>query len=137
MRDQVSPAIDERAGSPELSVVVASVNGWEVLEPTLEALDAQRDRDRMEVVVVEARGEAGRRGLRDRRPAVGLIESERQPIPRLRYQGVCRARGRVVAILEDHGRVAPDWAATVLEAHRGPWGAVGGAVENGQDGLVN
>jgi hypothetical protein len=42
-----------------------------------------------------------------------------------------------VAILEDHGTVAPDWAATLLEAHRGPWAAVGGAVENGQKGLVN
>ena len=42
-----------------------------------------------------------------------------------------------MAILEDHGRVAPDWAASVLEAHRGPWGAVGGVVENGRSGLVN
>jgi hypothetical protein len=68
---------------------------------------------------------------------VVVIESEREAIPRLRYRGVCRARGRVVAILEDHGRVAPDWAATVLSALQGPWGAVGGAVENGKDGLVN
>jgi hypothetical protein len=122
---------------PALSVVVASVNGWEVLEPTLRALDAQPERDRMEIIVVEARGGAVRQRLRDRRPAVVLIESERQSIPRLRYRGVCCTRGKVVAILEDHGAVAPNWAATVLEAHRGPWGAVGGAVENGKEGLVN
>jgi hypothetical protein len=127
----------EEVEVPELSVVVASVNGWEVLGPTLEALDAQPERARMEVIVVETLGGAVRERLRVRRPAVVLVESERLLIPRLRYRGVCRARGRVVAILEDHGRVAPDWAATVLEAHRGPWGAVGGAVENGRDGLVN
>ena len=75
--------------------------------------------------------------LRARRPRVELVESARQPIPRLRHLGVCRARGRIVAILEDHGRVAPDWATSVLKAHQGPWGAVGGAVENGRHGLVN
>ena len=139
MLDLASPAVARRAdvAEPELSVVVASVNGWDVLEPTLRALDAQPERDRMEVIVVEARGGAVRQRLRSWRPAVVLIESERQSIPRLRYRGVCRARGKVVAILEDHGRVASDWAATVLNAHRGPWGAVGGAVENGKDGLVN
>ena len=41
-----------------------------------------------------------------------------------------------MAILEDHGRVAPDWAASVLEAPQGPWGAVGGPVGNGRPGLV-
>jgi hypothetical protein len=139
MLDLAAPAVARRADVPELelSVVVASVNGWDLLEPTLRALDAQPERDRMEVIVVEARGGAVRARLRGWRPAVVLIESERQSIPRLRYRGVCRTRGKVVAILEDHGRVAPDWAATVLNAHRGPWGAVGGAVENGKEGLVN
>lgn len=122
---------------PDLSVVVASVNGWDVLGPTLEALDAQPGRDRIEVIVVDALGGEARERLRARRPRVELIESDRRPIPRLRHLGVCRARGRIVAILEDHGRVAPVWAASVLEAHRGPWGAVGGVVENGRSGLVN
>jgi len=122
---------------PDLSVVVASVNGWDVLGPTLEALDAQPGRDRIEVIVVDALGGEARERLRARRPRVELIESDRRPIPRLRHLGVRRARGRIVAILEDHGRVAPDWAASVQEAHRGPWGAVGGVVENGRSGLVN
>jgi hypothetical protein len=108
-----------------------------MLEPTLEALDAQPERARMEVIVVETLGGVVRACLRTRQPRVVVIESERETIPRLRYRGVCRARGALVAILEDHGRVAPNWAATVLSAHRGPWGAVGGAVENGKDGLVN
>jgi hypothetical protein len=130
-----APMLDLPA--PELSVVVASVSGWEMLEPTLEALDAQPERDRMEVIVVETLGGVMRARLRKRRPAVVVIESARESIPRLRYRGVCRARGSLVAILEDHGRVAPEWAATVLAAHQGPWAAVGGAVENGKDGLIN
>jgi hypothetical protein len=139
MRDRAAAASVPKPclSEPELSVVVASVSGWDVLEPTLRALDAQPERDRMEVIVVEARGGATRQRLRDHRPAVVLIESERLAIPRLRYCGVRAARGKLVAILEDHGTVAAGWAATVLDAHRGIWGAVGGAVENGKDGLVN
>jgi hypothetical protein len=128
----VSPA------PPALSVVIASVNGWELLEPTLRALDAQPERDRMEVIVVEALGGAIRERLRAHRPAVEVVPVEgRLPIPRLRHIGVTRARGDLVAILEDHGTVAPGWARSVFEAHQGPWGAVGGPVENGRSGLIN
>lgn len=124
-------------GEPDLSVVVASVNGWEVLEPTLKALDSQPERAFMEVVVVDAVGGETRARLRAHQPPVEVIEAGRMPIPNLRHLGVCRTKGKIVAILEDHGQVAPDWAASVLEAHKGPWAAVGGAVENGKRGLVN
>jgi hypothetical protein len=42
-----------------------------------------------------------------------------------------------VAILEDHAEVTPGWAQAIFRAHQGPWGAVGGPVENGRFGLVN
>ncbi|MGE3819301.1 MAG: glycosyltransferase family 2 protein [Isosphaeraceae bacterium] len=125
------------ASGPELSVVIASVNGWAVLEPTLQALDALEERGRMEVVVVDAAGGATREALQAHRPGVVVVASERLPIPRLRYQGVVRTTGRVVAILEDHTTVRADWASTLLNRHREPWGAVGGPVENGKAGLVN
>ncbi|MCA1684709.1 MAG: glycosyl transferase, partial [Planctomycetia bacterium] len=73
--------------TPELTVVIASVNGWKVLGPTLDALDALPERDRTEVVVVEALGGETRDRLRDRRRPVVVLESRRLPIPRLRYQG--------------------------------------------------
>ncbi len=130
--------VADKTSSPALSVVIASVNGWSMLGPTLRALDAQPERSRMEVIVVEAAGGATRRALRDHEPAVEVIEvDEKLTIPALRHLGVRRSRGELVAILEDHGEVAPDWAGALLEAHRGPWGAVGGVVENGRDGLVN
>jgi Glycosyl transferase family 2 len=124
--------------APKLSVVIASVNGWEMLEPTLRALDAQPERSRMEVIVVEAVGGPTRRALLDHRPKVEVIAvDEKRTIPALRHQGVMRAKGELVAILEDHGEVAPDWAQALIEAHQGPWGAVGGVVENGRTGLIN
>jgi hypothetical protein len=127
-----------RSGTPALSVVVASVNGWDVLGPTLSSLDALPERDRMEVIVVDAVGGETRERIRAHRPAVDLVEVEgRLPIPRLRYRGVCRARGDLVAIIEDHAAVGPGWARAFLDSHEGPWGAVGGIVENGEHGLVN
>ena len=93
-----------------------------MLGPTLDALDDLPERDRIEVIVVETLGGATRERLRERRRPVVVVESERLPIPRLRYQGVLRARGRLVAILEDHARVEPGWAAALIEAHRGPLG---------------
>lgn len=135
------PTLAEPTARPEvpaLSVVLASVNGWEVLEPTLKALDAQPERATMEVIVVEARGGATRDRVQAHQPPVTLIPvDERLSIPRLRCLGVRQSQGGVVAIVEDHGTVADDWASTLLELHQGPWGAVGGRVENGQRGLVN
>jgi hypothetical protein len=124
--------------TPALSVVIASVNGWEMLEPTLRALDSQPERSRMEVIVVEAVGGATRQALLDHRPKVEVIAvDDKRTIPALRHLGVMRAKGELVAILEDHGEVVENWAAALIEAHEGPWGAVGGVVENGREGLIN
>jgi Glycosyl transferase family 2 len=124
--------------TPALSVVIASVNGWEMLEPTLRALDAQPERSTMQVIVVEAVGGKTRRALVDHRPKVEVIAVDhKMTIPALRHLGVMRAKGDLVAILEDHGEVDGTWAAALIEAHEGPWGAVGGVVENGREGLIN
>jgi hypothetical protein len=130
--------MDSATCAPALSVVIASVNGWDVLEPTLRSLDALAERDRIEVIVVDRAGGATRERIRTHRPEVVLIPvDDRLPIPRLRYQGVINARGDLVAILEDHGAVDGQWAAALLAAHLDRWGAVGGVVENGRNGLVN
>jgi hypothetical protein len=123
---------------PALSVVIASVNGWDMLKATLDSLDAQAMRPQMEVIVVDRAGGLVRERLRAEERDLELVEvNERLSIPRMRYLGVRRAKGQIVAILEDHGEVAPGWARAILDAHQGPWGATGGPVENGQTGLVN
>ena len=123
---------------PALSVVIASVNGWDLLGPTLRALDAQENRSQLEIVVVDAVGGDTRSQIRAHRPGVELIAmDDRVSIPKLRHVGVRHARGSIIAIIEDHGEVDPAWAAAILKAHESPCGAVGGAVENGRSGLVN
>ncbi len=133
------PTSRTAAATPEISVIIASVNGWDMLGPTLASLDALAERDRMEIVVVEAVGGDTRARLLAHEPRVEVVEfSERLPIPRLRFLGTRKARGKIVAIIEDHAEVDPAWCRSLLEAHADPeLGAVGGAVENGRDGLVN
>ncbi len=45
-----------------------------------------------------------------------------------RAEAVSRARGRVVAFLEEHTRVRPGWARAVVDAFAGPFAGVGAAV---------
>jgi hypothetical protein len=59
-------------------------------------------------------------------------------IDRRRAHGLKAARGEFVAILEDRGVPRSDWAATVVRLHRTHSNAaIGGAVENGCDRILN
>jgi hypothetical protein len=52
-------------------------------------------------------------------------------VPWLRSAGIKDARGRLVAVTEDHCVPRPDWCARLLDAQRKTgWVAVGGGVEN-------
>jgi len=76
----------------------------------------------------------------DGRPVVarhGLSPCSHERYNVLRSLALNVARGRIVAILEDHGLPAPDWARAVLAAHRRPDGVIGGVVENRVDRLLN
>lgn len=75
--------------------------------------------------------------VRDRVDHLRFGNSSREHHDILRAIGLGRARGRLVALLEDHGTPSPGWCKAMVEAHEGPWGGVGGAVENGVDKLLN
>jgi hypothetical protein len=68
-------------------------------------------------------------------PASPPGSSER--VQELRAIGVAAARGDLVAVTEDHVRPDPDWVAEVMKAHRQGYAAIGGAVENGLDHVLN
>jgi hypothetical protein len=59
--------------------------------------------------------------LYDRRTAAGL--------------GI--ARGEIVALLEDYGVPSADWCDQILEAHRLPYGVIGGSVDHSGRGILN
>lgn len=124
---------DGAAPPPELSVVVASVNGLPYPLACLEALERQEGDVTSEVVVADCTGPATVAAIRERFPAVRVLAFEEQKsVPWLRAAGIRAARGRLVAVTEDHCVPHSDWYLRIRAAHRRwGWAGVGGGVENG------
>jgi glycosyltransferase involved in cell wall biosynthesis len=117
---------------PLVSVVVACVNGLPYIAECCEHLLKQEGNVTGEIIVVDCCGEVVRTALRERFPTVRVIGvEERLSIPKLRAIGMGQAKGRLIAILEDHCNVAPRWFEVIERAHRAGYQAIGGAVENG------
>jgi hypothetical protein len=122
------------AGGANLAVVLVTADHFASLRRTVRYLREQTIRDQIELVLVgpradsfadlephEADGFAGWRTL-----AVGPIDE----VERALGAGVARTTAPVVALLENHVYPDPDWASAILDAHRGPWAAVGSEIRN-------
>jgi GT2 family glycosyltransferase len=120
--------------APLVSVVLASVNGLPYIADCVQALLRQEGDVPAEVIVVDRCGPGLRAALRERFPqkCVRVVEADAgDSIPRLRAIGVAQARGRLIAITEDHCVVPPNWCADIARAHRQGHQVIGGPVENG------
>jgi hypothetical protein len=134
-----------------LTVVVTVVEGGATLLRCLRALAGQVDAPAMEVLVPFDDSVAEVEGLARHFPAfrflrLGVIA---QPSPvsdayaqHVLYEcrraaGLSLAEGDFVALLEDRGWPRPDWARAMVELHeRLPHAAVGGAIEDGAQGML-
>ena len=133
MSAAADPAAHPEAATdrPELSVVIASVNGAAYLDLCLAALARQRGNVRWEAVVADCRGPSTRELVARKYPDTRLLSfDERLPVPELRAIGIAHSRGELVAVTEDHCIPADDWFERIVAAHRAPYAAVGGSVEN-------
>jgi hypothetical protein len=154
---------------PVLSVVVALVSDTTGppdcahLEPCLAALIRQAGAPPMEILVPVLPATAGVAELRRKYPEARIFEApdlrlytgqpgSREHHDELRARGMAQARGRIVALIEDHGIAAEDWAARIIELHGERQGSqlrnpaltggaeaagIGGAIENGIDRPLN
>jgi hypothetical protein len=117
---------------PEMSVIVVTPSDCAAVGTLLAHLRAQTARARLELVIVAPQTppdlDAAR--LEDfarlRIVAVGPIHI----VSRTRAVGVRHASAPIVAFTEEHSFPAPDWAEALIQAHRGPWAAVGPVVGN-------
>jgi hypothetical protein len=133
----IDGAVDGAGGhhAPELSVVLATPYDFDSLRTVLAHLRAQTARHRMEIVVVGstperlAVDESLLEGFHSHRVVqLGRFESAGAA----RAAGIRAARAPVVVLTEEHCFPAPTWADALIDAHRGPWAAVGPAI-----GLAN
>lgn len=115
--------------TPELSVVVASVNGLPYLAECLDALRANAPGT--EVVVADWTNDETRARVQKGWPEVRLFSfDEPRSVPELRAAGIAASTAPYVAVIEDHCVVPPGWAEAVVAAHREGHHVVGGAVRN-------
>jgi GT2 family glycosyltransferase len=114
-----------------LSVVIASVNGLPVIDECLGSLFELEESGDLEVIVANRCPVEVGSFISRKYPSIKLIQTGSQTaIPQLRALGFHESSGDIVAVLEDHCLVAPDWAYRVIEAHRLRYPVIGGSVEN-------
>lgn len=127
---------------PEISVVMTIVDGGETLAQCLAALAAQEGAAGMEVLIPFDASQPVDKATQERFAAFRFMDlgrlrddprnpfEEHEFYDRRRAAGLKAARAPLVAILEDRGRPARDWASAMIAAHRAnPDGVIGGAVE--------
>jgi hypothetical protein len=135
-----------------LSVVVTVVDGGETLVRCLTGLSRQDRAPTLEIIVPYDESVAGMAPIVARFPtfhfvAIGQVDTLRpkegpagqhELFDRRRSAGLARAKGELVAIVEDRGVPRPDWAARLVAVHeRLPHAVIGGGVENGRDRALN
>ncbi|MAE60658.1 MAG: hypothetical protein CMJ49_04780 [Planctomycetaceae bacterium] len=136
--------------APDLSIVVAIIaGGREPMATCLGALQADVETMKVEVLVPYDARLDDVAGLSDQFPWAQFIDARdrvdsesfgrhtREHHDVLRAIGLLAARGRVVALLEDHGTPSAQWCRSMLAMHEQDVTAVGGAVDNGVDRLLN
>jgi GT2 family glycosyltransferase len=115
--------------TPQLSVVVPSVNGFPYLGECLESL--REHCPEAEVVVADCTDRQTRERIRDGWPTVKLIGFDTPTsIPALRAAGIAASSAPYVALIEDHCVVPDGWARGIIAAHRAGYTVVGGPVRN-------
>ena len=120
----------------EMSVVVPVRLAPETAVSTLHALLDRRGLEVIAAVSTEDPSALLLRQLKAQRPALEVVEVPGAcSVPQLRARGVRRARGRLVAITEDHCSFSEFWPAALAPSLADPKvGAAGGPVINGRRG---
>ena len=114
-----------------LSIVIAAWNDKSSLRQCLASLYEQANSDDTEVIVVSNYDGEARAIVQKDFPSVEyLFLSEAATVPQLRTKGIDRAKGEIVALLEDHCIFDENWCAEIKQAHELPYSIIGGSVEN-------
>jgi len=125
------------SGAPLLAVVVPSVNGWADLETCLMALERERARTPLEVLVPERCGAPVRAAIAREFPAARVLPVDADVgIPAMRARAIAEAGAPTVAVIEDHVRVGEGWAGRVVALRAAGHRVAGGPLRNGATGRL-
>jgi hypothetical protein len=132
-------------------VVITVVSGKEPLRRCLNALCLQLDAVHGEIIVPYDLWSSDVAELRGEFPQVhfhyiddlgiasspGVSAHAHRLCDRRRAMGLALAKGRIVAMTEDHAVPAADWCRQTLAAHEQPYAVIGGAIDNAVDAPIN
>ena len=133
-----------RAADATLSIIVTVVQGGDYVKSFLGELNAFIDPPPLEVIVPYDASISEVADYSADFPDVtfldiGAVQTGRPPgtpagthelYDRRRAAGLARAKGEIIAILEDRGVPAPDWAKQVMRLHaEGGYHVIGGAID--------
>jgi hypothetical protein len=110
------------ASLPSISVVIASGAGGEFLFRLLDALAPQAKAEGADVIVADRVGGATAQRLQSQYGWVTLVpvargaDGRKPSVPRLRAAAVARARGEIVAVIEEHCRPPAGWLHAIRES---------------------
>lgn len=118
--------------NPDLSVIIASYNSGNLLKECLDSLQNQRTEKTFEIVVVDSSPNGLTVGIGEKFPEVKWYQfPERKFCGDARNFGFSVARGEIIAFIDADCRADQNWADQILETHRSPYLAIGGAIANG------
>ncbi|MGR8980716.1 MAG: glycosyltransferase family 2 protein [Gammaproteobacteria bacterium] len=122
-----------KPSNPAISAVLCCTDNYPTIAATLGCLRAQTICDCIELVIVASSepevalpADALQGFWGHQIVSIGFIDS----IARANAAGIRRARAPIVALCEDHCFPEPEWAAALVQAHTGPWAAVGPVIRN-------
>lgn len=118
---------------PLMSVVFVTPATYRIIRKTIAHLRTQSQAERLEIVI--AAPDEAKLKLVESELAVfhsyQIVEyGDVKSTSRARALGIMKARAPIVALAEDHSYPAPGWVEVHIEAHQGPWAAVGPVITN-------
>lgn len=118
---------------PPLSIVLATTQPWPAARLVLDSLYDQAAAIGAEIIIADGNGRGA--ASPPQYPTVHWITMPGASVFQLRARAIAASRGEIIAVTEDHCRVASDWCQRILAAHQEYPQAdmIGGAVENGAD----
>jgi glycosyltransferase involved in cell wall biosynthesis len=116
--------------SSQLSVVLVAGSQRARAQRVLDALCAQTAAAVIEVIVVDLTPPKVARLELTRLSHVYLSRPDIDRWGAARAEGARHATSETIAFIEDHCFPAPTWAEVLIDAHRGPWAAIGYAFTN-------
>jgi hypothetical protein len=124
--------VGEDTVRPRLSVTIATRHGWDAVKMAYEPLRHQAEVSCTEVIVLDSSGEAPPPSDK-LTPGTRWLSMPDTDLSEMQLHGYREARGRIVAMTEDHCIAAPDWLSAIQRAHdeHPEAAAVGGTVRNG------